>query len=109
MTRRTHRDAESRSLALHVAVARKLRERPESLEEARARVRGWLATGSVHRYWAEAWANLLAGSLGEVIAAITDPGERACDLRQSSPFAGALDPRERWAILDRVSKEATSG
>jgi len=98
----THRLAEERSLALHREVARKLRERPELLDAARERVRSWLESGCASRHWAEAWNEALEGSLDDVIALITDASQRARDLRQTSPFAGVLDPRERWEILRRV-------
>lgn len=99
MTAVTHRVAEARSLALHRAVAGQLTERPELLDHARERVRDWLATGRVAQAWAEAWRDILAGDVDRIIAVLVDPSERACDLRQVSPFAGALDPRERWQIL----------
>ena len=101
----THQVAEERSLALHREVARKLRERPELLEVARERVRSWLESGSVARFWAEAWQETLNAPLEEVIARITDTSEHARALRQSSPFAGVLEPRERWEILRRLSAD----
>ncbi len=101
----THRLAEARSLALHTEVARQLSQRPEVLESARRRVQSWLETGSAPRFWAEAWSAVLAGSVDDVVAAITDPGERARDMRQTSPFAGALDPRTRWSILRDVRED----
>jgi hypothetical protein len=104
----THRVAEERSLALHRGVARKLQERPDLLEAARERVRGWLQSGSVSRFWAEAWLETLSAPLDEVIARITDPSEHARALRQSSPFAGVLEPRERWEILRRLRKDSVS-
>lgn len=100
-----HRLAEERSLALHREVARRLRDRPELLEVARERVRGWLETGGVPRYWAEAWDEALDGGLDEVIARITDTSENARALRQTSPFAGVLGPRERWEILRRQGEQ----
>jgi hypothetical protein len=103
-----HRLAEARSLALHTEVARQLELHPETLDAARARVEEWLATGSVPRRWAEKWAEILAGSSADIIAAITDTGEQARALRQTSPFAGAIDPRKRWAILRRVREESVS-
>jgi hypothetical protein len=102
----THRVAEERSLALHRAVARKLRQRPELLDVARDRVRGWLECGTVSRFWAAAWDEALSGSLDEVIARIVDTSEHSRALRQSSPFAGALDPRQRWEILRRSAGDA---
>jgi len=98
----THRMAEERSLALHREVARRLEERPELLEVARARVEGWLRDGSVAATWVRRWRELLSRPLDEVIAVITDEGEKARDLRQSSPFAGVVDPRTRWRILREV-------
>lgn len=102
----THQLAEERSLALHREVARRLREDPELVEMARRRVNQWLETGSVSRRWAEAWHEVLSGSLEEVIAVITDTSQRARDLRQTTPFAGAIDPRTRWEILRRMNRQA---
>jgi hypothetical protein len=99
----THQLAEERSLALHCEVARRLRDRPELLEPARERVRSWLETGCVSVFWADAWREVLDGTVEEVVARITDRSERARDLRQTSPFAGVLDPRVRWEILRRLS------
>jgi len=104
----THQLAEERSLALHREVARRLRDRPELLDTARGRVREWLDNGRVSRFWAEAWDEALNGTLDEVIVRITDPSQRARDLRQSSPFAGAIDPRVRWEILRRLREESVS-
>jgi hypothetical protein len=101
-----HRVAEERSLALHREVARRLRDDPEVLENARRRVQRWQADGSVPRRWASRWAELLQGSAEEVARAITDTGQEARDLRQTTPFAGALDARERWAILRHLRDEA---
>jgi phosphoserine phosphatase len=104
----THRLAEERSLALHREVARRLQDRPELLEMARERVRGWLDSGSVSRFWAEAWDDALDGILEDVIARITDTSENARALRQTSPFAGVVGPRERWEILRRHRGQAVS-
>jgi hypothetical protein len=108
MTGVTHQLAEERSLALHREVARRLRDRPELLESARERVRSWLETGSVSVFWAGAWSEVLDGTVEEVVARITDPSEHSRDLRQTSPFAGVLDPRVRWEILRRLSGRAVS-
>jgi hypothetical protein len=97
-----HRLAEARSLALHQEVARRIRAQPELLTAVRARVEGWLRDGSVARPYAEAWRDILSCDLEVILAAIVDPGERGRDLRQCTPFAGVLDPRTRWRILDEL-------
>lgn len=104
-----HRLAEERSLALHEAVAQRIRHDATVIVDARRRVEGWLRDGSVARPYAEAWRAILAGGLDDIVLAITDPGERARALRQCSPFAGALDPRERWRILDEVRARVEAG
>ncbi len=93
-----HARAEEVSLALHEAVAQRLLGDPALVEKARERVAGWLRDGSVARPYAEAWQSLLAGPVEALAACLRDPGERARQLRQTSPFAGFLDPRTRWAI-----------
>lgn len=97
-----HASAERRSLELHRLVAERLRRDPALLEPARSRVRLWLRDATVSRHWAEAWAALLARPLPDILAVLVDPGQRARDLRQSSPFAGVLSPRERWDALRRL-------
>ena len=71
---------------------------------ARARVRAWLDDGSVGRSYAEAWRVLLDRPLEDLITALGDASERMHDLRQVSPFAGALDPRTRWRIHREVGE-----
>ena len=100
-----HRLIEERSLRLHRAVAEKLESDVEVLAKARERVERWLLDGSVHPRYAEAWRRLLSLGPEEISARMTDPGETMCALRQCSPFAGALAPRERWRIL-RQAREA---
>lgn len=102
-----HRRNEDRSLRLHRAVAEKLRRDPAVLAKARTRVRSWQADGSVHSRYADAWDRVLSLSPEEIFERLVDPGERMCALRQSSPFAGALTPQERWQIL-REAREAES-
>lgn len=92
-----------RSLALHREVAERLRRDPELLEAARERVERWLTDGSVHGSWAEAWRSILDAGLDRVIEVLTDVSPASHDLRQVSPFAGALDPRTRWTILRACS------
>jgi hypothetical protein len=97
-----HAVAEDRSLELHRAVAERLRGDPALVGRARDRVARWLREGTVARPYAEAWQAELRRPLEELIGLLVDPGERARQLRQTSPFAGVLAPRERWAILRRL-------
>jgi hypothetical protein len=97
-----HRLAEARSIALHRAVAERLRADPALMESARGRVRVWRAEGKMHPRYAEAWEQVLARPLDEVCAFLIDPGEEACALRQSTPFTGVLDARTRWRIWREV-------
>ena len=109
MTDGRHAVAEDTSLELHRAVAERLRQDPALVERARARVLGWLSDGSVARPYAEGWQAILAGPVEDIASFLTDSGERARQLRQTSPFAGFLDPRTRWTIWRRLRGAATRG
>jgi hypothetical protein len=98
MTDGRHAITEDLSLALHRAVAERLTEDTTVLERARARVAEWLRDGTVSRSYAEAWQAILAQPAGAVALFLVDRGERARQLRQTSPFAGSLEPRTRWTI-----------
>jgi hypothetical protein len=65
-----HRLAEERSVAYHRVIAERLQRQPE----------------------------ILAGDISSIVSFLTERSELADELRQSSPFAGALEPRERWKI-----------
>jgi len=97
-----HAVAENTSLALHTAVAQRIRADPSLVARAQRRVEEWLRDGTVAGVYAEAWREILALPAGEVARFLEDPGERARQLRQTSPFAGVLDPRTRWAVWRRA-------
>lgn len=99
-----HRRSEARSIAYHRSIADRLRSESTLLENARARVKEWLVTKPDAPY-VRAWQDVLGGDVESIAAFLIDPGERACELRQSSPFAGALSARERWRIW-RETKES---
>ena len=98
LTMDPHRLAEERSIAYHRVIAERLCHRPEVLEMARRRVQGWLAAGEGAPFYAGKWAEILAGEPAAIAAFLVERSELAEELRQSSPFAGALEPRERWQI-----------
>lgn len=94
-----HRLAEERSVAYHRVIAERLRHQPEVLERARRRVQDWLVSGGASApFYARKWAEILAGEVSAVAAFLVERSELADELRQSSPFAGALQPQERWKI-----------
>ena len=90
-----------RSLAYHRAVASKLAK--PMVTEARHVVFRWREQGRMDQRYAERWEELLEMPLPEIRRAITAPGPDADDLRQNSPFAGALSEPERRRILAEVS------
>lgn len=96
-TTRTHRDPERISQAYHRLVAERLT--PELVEEAKARLRRWERSGRIDRKWADDWWALLDQPLSRIAKEISSGSQRARDLRQTSPFAGALTEQERRRLL----------
>jgi hypothetical protein len=103
-----HAVAEETSLALHTAVAERIRADPSLVERAKRRVEDWLRDGTVAGAYAEAWREILARPASDVALFLEDTGERARQLRQTSPFAGALDPRTRWAVWRKARRGRAS-
>jgi hypothetical protein len=103
-----HRLAEERSVAYHRVIAERLRDQPAILDRARRRVQDWLASGPGAPAAATRWAAVLAGDAASIAAFLVERSEQADELRQSSPFAGALDPRERWRIW-RATRDRLAG
>ena len=93
-----HRLSEERSHAYHCAVAERLAHEPEVLQNARRRVQTWLAAGAEPPFYARKWAEVLAKDTASIAAFLTERSGLADELRQSTPFAGGLEPRERWRI-----------
>lgn len=100
-----HRLAEERSIAYHRALASKLETDPSILAMARTRVADWLREGRVDPSYGRAWRELLQRPLRELQDRLVDPSQDMRDLRQCTPFAGGLDPRERWEIWRRVGED----
>jgi len=97
-----HEIGRLRSLALHREVARRIGERPELVELARYRVARWLKDRSVSAAYATAWSEILSGSASDIAVEIVAETEPMDALRQTSPFAGVVDPRTRWRILKEL-------
>lgn len=102
-----HKLALERSLAFHREIARRLLADPAVLDRARSRVKEWLSQ-TPDRPYARAWNEVLTRDAESVAAFLVDRSELAQELRQSSPFAGVLDPRERWTIW-RETRERVAG
>lgn len=87
---------------MHALVAERLDD--ELLEHARERVERWLAdSGPVHPPAAACWRQILSLPRPEIAARLTEDSEQMRDLRQNTPFAGAVEPRERWRIISEIA------
>jgi hypothetical protein len=53
--------------------------------------------GRSRPYWDE-WRSILARPLPEVLSLLEEESEHMTAMRQATPFAGVLEPAERWAI-----------
>jgi len=103
---RGHQRLDRRSLALHRAIAAKLRADPTLLEIARQNLKRWsLQEGRSQPYW-DAWLELLDQPMEVLLAALVEESERMTAMRQATPFAGVLSPAERWAIYADFPKNA---
>jgi len=101
--------AEERSLALHRLVSERVRARPELIEEARARLRRWRSAGAVPGPYADAWDRLLDSGIDELSRALAARGEPMTTLRSMTPFAGVVDPRERWRVWRQIRQHLEAG
>ena len=102
---RGHQRIDQRSLALHRAIGEKLREDPALLAIAVENIERWSrAGGRSQPYW-DAWREILKLPLPEILKLLSEESERMTALRQATPFAGILTPRERWAIYERFARE----
>jgi excisionase family DNA binding protein len=103
---RSHRTAELHALAYHRLVAERLDER--LVEEAARRLRRWREDGRIHARWADEWERILALPLPRIAKAISADTKRARELRQTSPFAGALTEQERRRLHRAVEERASA-
>ena len=94
-----HARIEARSLAMHGAIAEKLRKNPRLLEAAGENIRRWRRQGVDVTAFAE-WEAILERGVGETVRVLTDPSENAARLRQSTPFTGVLTPKERRRFFE---------
>jgi hypothetical protein len=98
---RGHQRIERRSLEFHRAVAAKLQEQPERIEIARRNLERWSEIGGRSQPYWDAWRKILDRPLEEVLKLLEEDSEKMIALRQATPFAGVLEPADRWAVYAR--------
>lgn len=91
------------------AIAAGLERHPEWIELARENLDRWErrnadSPGLVRCY--REWREMLEMPATDVRALLVEDSDNARRLRQNSPFAGALTPREVWEIKRRSRDEA---
>jgi hypothetical protein len=98
--------SEEFSQAFHRAVAKRLAEdRAGVLAQARRNLATMRrANGPRAKPWLDEWERLLDGPTDELLTALRVSHEHTRDLRQNTPFAGVIPPRERWEILADVRR-----
>ncbi|HXS94046.1 MAG TPA: hypothetical protein VN736_05530 [Candidatus Limnocylindrales bacterium] len=100
-----HRRIDRRSLALHRAIAEKLRVTPALIQVARDNLDRWSRqNGRSQPYW-DAWREILDKPIEDVLTIMVEESERLDSLRQATPFAGILTPAQRWAIYQRFESK----
>lgn len=103
---RGHRLAELQALAYHRLVAERLDE--DLVADAGRRLARWRASGRIHPSWADTWEEILAKPIPMIARAIAADTKKARELRQTSPFAGALTEQERSRLVRAVRERGRS-
>jgi hypothetical protein len=106
----THETIDQIQLTQHKLIAKKLRENPEAvLGLARRNLRRYIARrrpAPATDLWRE-WLTLLEqNSIDRIVAVMTAKTEKATELRQASPFAGALTAAEIARTIQREKERA---
>ena len=95
-----HARIDARSLAMHRAIAAKLLASPELFAIAKDNLKRWRATAGRSLPYLDAWDQVLTRPAEEVLELMRQDNEAMRAMRQASPFAGVLSPKERWKIYD---------
>lgn len=93
---------------MHRLIAQRLPGEPELISEALARLQRWSEAKTISDHYVSQWRTLLEGPRDALTALMVDPGPRGRELRQSTPFAGVLDPRTRWRLWREVRQTLES-
>jgi hypothetical protein len=92
--------AERIALAYHRVVAGRLHD--ELVHRAQQRISEWRSEQRIAPRYADQWEAILARTRPEIATLIAKDSETMADLRQNSPFAGALSEPERRRIIELV-------
>jgi hypothetical protein len=100
MVARTHQEIDARSLAMHRAIAEKIRREPALLEKVRATITRWRPTTTPGELpYLEEWERLLNEGMEPLLEVAVEDSERGQVMRSCSPFTGILTEKERLAFL----------
>jgi excisionase family DNA binding protein len=102
LARGTLTRAATRTLWLHRAVAGRLALDPEgTMRKARSNLERLhrVHPSGMAALWLEQWETVLDDGPETVFEVLTSRSPRAVELRQNSPFAGVLSPKDRQAVL----------
>jgi hypothetical protein len=105
----THEILDQIKLAQHRLIAKKLQENPEPiLVLARRNLRRYMVRrpAPATYLWREWLALLEQNSVDHIVAVMTAKTQKATELRQASPFAGALSQEEIARTIQREKKRA---
>ena len=103
---RSHQWIDLVDLAMHRAMARKIRRQPGLFGRARCNIARWEKGNRGCPLPLREWKRILReNDLSTVLRIMTRPGEEGNRLRQSSPFCGILTEREREAIWTRYDED----
>lgn len=95
-----HSLLDARSLAMHCVIAQKIAREPKLLQIAKRNLARWRQGSQPPAGYLAEWDRLLQKPLSELLGFITAADEQSARLRQSSPFAGVLNPQERKRIFE---------
>ena len=109
MAAQGHARSDRRHLELHRVALEKLSRQPELREACVALLDEWLARDELQaaRRWLVQWREMLSTwTLQQIADVILDPAAGQT-LRQCSPLAPVLTPRERWAALEEIERQSS--
>ncbi len=105
---RTHQEIDQRSLALHVLICAKIRDKPELFDSVQTTLARWkLTVSESSQPYVTQWQKLADEGIETCLAAAIEDSERGAALRQASPFTKVLTNQERFkALKDFRSRHA---